>query len=370
MRLREGRRISLIRGVDVRYSAASIDHSETLSIELQFIRFLSGAFFMRRNRVRELCRSMRKATVAVVGDVMLDRYVWGQVERISPEAPVPVIMVAETSVRPGGAANVAWNLFSLGIGARLAGVVGNDGSGRELKALLALKGLPVGSLITDSRRPTTEKIRMIAHSQQVVRADFESAEPLCPQIRGRLLASVTRAIAGASVVIVSDYGKNVVTAEVMDAIRRHCAARKVPILIDPKEGHFSLYRGAFVVTPNKKEAGGFYNRKVRSDADLEFVGRSLLRDLETRAVLVTRGEEGMTLFEEGRKARHFPTRASEVYDVTGAGDTVISVLGAGLAAGATLSEAIELANAAAGIVVRELGTAAVGPAELEAAFAT
>jgi len=247
---------------------------------------------------------MRKARVAVVGDVMLDRYIWGQVERISPEAPVPVITVADSSIRPGGAANVAWNLFSLGLNARLAGVIGNDNSGRDLKALMSGKGLRVGSLTADSRRPTTEKIRMIAHGQQVVRADFESTEALRQQTLVKLLASVKRAISGASVVIVSDYGKCIVTSEVMNVIRRHCAARKVPILIDPKEGHFSLYRGAFAVTPNKNEAGGFYNRKIRNDADLEFVGRSLLDDLEAQAVLITRGEEGMTLFEKGKRVRH------------------------------------------------------------------
>ncbi len=325
---------------------------------------------MRRGRVREICRAMRKATVAVIGDVMLDRYIWGQVERISPEAPVPVIMVANSSVRPGGAANVAWNLFSLGLKARLAGVIGRDNSGKELKALMAGKGLAVGSLVADPRRRTTEKIRMIAHSQQLVRADFESTEALRAKVLQRLLVSVKNALSGASVVVVSDYGKCVVTPEVMDFVRGHCAAKKVPILIDPKEGHFSLYRGAFAVTPNKKEAGGFYNTKIRNEDDLEVVGRSLLRDLEAGAVLVTRGEEGMTLFQEGKRARQFPTRASEVYDVTGAGDTVISVLGAGLAAGATLYESIELANAAAGIVVKELGTAAVRPEELEAAFAS
>ena len=324
---------------------------------------------MRKSRVREICRSMRRASVAVVGDVMLDRYIWGIVERISPEAPVPVVAVAETSIRPGGAANVAWNLASLGVRTRLAGVMGRDGSGGEMKRLMRERGLSPLDLVADPRRPTTEKIRIVAHSQQVVRADFESSEPISGGVLKRLLSAVRDAIAGAKAVIVSDYGKGVVSTEVMDLVRSLCSAARVPFLIDPKEGHFSLYRGAFAVTPNKKEAGGFYNRRIRSEADLEFVGRALLHDLEATAVLVTRGEEGMTLFEGRKRPRHFPTRASEVYDVTGAGDTVISVLAAGLAAGASLHESIELANAAAGIVVRELGTASVGPDELEAAFA-
>ncbi|MFA4949103.1 MAG: PfkB family carbohydrate kinase, partial [Candidatus Krumholzibacteriia bacterium] len=250
----------------------------------------------------------------------------------------------------------------------LAGVIGKDGSGEELKSLLKNKGLSSSSILADPSRPTTEKIRIIAHSQQVVRADFESAEPMRDALLGRLLLAVKKAIAGANAVIVSDYGKGVVTGEVMDLVRKLCGPRDVPFLIDPKEGHFSLYRGAFAVTPNKKEAGGFYNRRIRSDEDLDFVGKSLLRDLEAGAVLITRGEEGMTLFRESARPRHFAARASEVYDVTGAGDTVISVLAAGVAAGGTIHEAIELANAAAGIVIRELGTAAVTSEELEAAF--
>jgi len=315
-----------------------------------------------------MCRAMRRSRVAVVGDIMLDRYIWGSVDRISPEAPVPVVAVRDTTVRPGGAANVAWNLLSLGVRTSLAGVIGKDGSGAELKRLLGDKGLSPASILADPRRPTTEKIRIIAHSQQVVRADFESAEPIRDALLEKLLAAVKRALAGADAVIVSDYGKGVVTGEVMDLVRKLCGRRDVPFLIDPKEGHFPLYRGAFAVTPNKKEAGGFYNRRIRSDEDLDFVGRSLLRDLEAGAVLITRGEEGMTLFRERARPRHFAARASEVYDVTGAGDTVISVLAAGLAAGGTIHEAIELANAAAGIVIRELGTAAVTPEELAAAF--
>ncbi|RJR31361.1 MAG: D-glycero-beta-D-manno-heptose-7-phosphate kinase [Candidatus Latescibacterota bacterium] len=320
---------------------------------------------MRRKRVREICREMKRARVAVVGDLMLDRYIWGQVERISPEAPVPVVAVAETSVRLGGAANVAWNLASLGVRANLAGVVGKDASGGDLRRMLREKGISTASLVADPGRPTTEKIRIVAHNQQVVRADIESGAPFADDAAAKLLAAVRRSIAGVRVVIVSDYGKGVVTPAVMDLLR----ARNMPFLIDPKEGHFSLYRGALAVTPNKKEAGGFYNRKIRTDDELELVGTSLVVDLDAAAVLVTRGEEGMTLFEPRKKPRHFPTRASEVYDVTGAGDTVISVLGAGLAAGATLYESIELANAAAGIVIKELGTAAARAEELEEAFA-
>lgn len=311
---------------------------------------------------------MKGAEVSVIGDLMLDRYIWGQVDRISPEAPVPVVSVEETNVRLGGAANVAWNMASIGCGVRLCGVVGSDAAGRELKKLIEGKNLSADAIVTAGSRVTTEKIRIVAHNQQVVRADFEANEEIGGRNLTRLESSVRRAITGSGAVVVSDYGKGVVSASVMDLVRETAARECVPILVDPKEGHFSLYRGAYMVTPNMKEAGGFYNRRIRTERELDEVGRSLLADLEAEEVLVTRGEEGMTLFSRGKKPRHFPTRASEVYDVTGAGDTVISLLAAALAAGASIYQAIELANAAAGIVIRELGTAVVSSQEIIEVF--
>jgi D-beta-D-heptose 7-phosphate kinase/D-beta-D-heptose 1-phosphate adenosyltransferase len=311
---------------------------------------------------------MERASVAVIGDLMLDRYIWGQVERISPEAPVPVVAVENTNVRPGGAANVAWNLASLGLDVRLVGVLGNDPAAREVRSIIVDNGLSPRFLVSDRARITTEKIRIIAHNQQVVRADFESNDEIGRGLLTRLFTAVKKAVSNAGAVVVSDYGKGVVSAAVMDRLRKLCSVTGTPILVDPKEGHFSLYRGAYVVTPNKNEAGSFYNKKIRTPGDLDAVGCSLLEDLEAEAVLITRGEEGMTLFQAGKPSRHFPTRASEVYDVTGAGDTVISVLAAGIASGASLYDAIELANTAAGIVIRELGTAAVSPEELISAF--
>ncbi len=325
---------------------------------------------MRRRTAKKICAAMRNSRVAVIGDIMLDRYIWGQVERISPEAPVPVVAVERTNVRPGGAANVAWNLIALGSQARLVGLVGRDQQAREIKKIIEGNGIPTGFLVADGGRVTTEKMRIVAHSQQVVRADFETNAEIDGRVLGRLLAAAGRAVANAGAVVVSDYGKGVVSAPVMDMLRERCSAAGIPVLVDPKEGHFSLYRGAYAVTPNKSEAGGFYNERIRSEEDLERVGRSLLRDLETRFVLITRGEDGMTLFEKGRASHHVPTRASEVYDVTGAGDTVISVLAAAIAAGASITDAIELANAAAGVVIREIGTAAVTADELVTAFHT
>ena len=280
---------------------------------------------MKRRKARQICRAIGKSSVAVVGDLMLDRYFWGRVDRISPEAPVPVVNVERTGVRPGGAANVAWNLVSLGCDARLASVIGRDPQGVEAKKLLREMKIPTGYIMADGGRVTTEKIRILAHSQQVVRADFETGAELKGSALGRLKTSVKKAVSGAGAVVVSDYGKGVVSMAVMDTLREICGD-SIPIIIDPKVGHFPLYKGAWAVTPNLNEAGAFYNVRISGKKQLEKVGSSLLSDLEAKAVLITRGEEGMSLFEKGKASRHFPTRASEVYDVTGAGDTVISVL--------------------------------------------
>ncbi len=299
---------------------------------------------------------------------MLDKYFWGQVERISPEAPVPVVSVERTNVRPGGAANVAWNLISLGCTPRLVSILGRDQQAKEIRRLLSEQGISTDHIVSDPKRVTTEKIRIVAHHQQVVRADFESGEGLSRKVTGRVCSAVRKAVTGAGAVIISDYGKGVVSMGVMDAVRDACRSEDIPLLVDPKEGHFDLYRNAWGLTPNLAEAGDFYNIKIRTGEELDFVGRSLLNDLEAKAVLITRGEQGMTLYEHRKDPRHFPTMASEVYDVTGAGDTVISVLAAGLAAKASIYDSIELANAAAGIVVRELGTATVSREELAGAF--
>lgn len=323
---------------------------------------------MDQNRFYEISKSIGSSSVAVIGDVMLDVYYWGLVDRISPEAPVPVVKVEKTDSRPGGAANVACNLVSLGCEAPLVGLVGAGQRDEELVGFMEGLGIDTGYLLRDGSRSTTEKIRIVAHNQQVVRADFETEGDISGEVLEKILRLSEKAVEGAGAVVISDYGKGMVTAGLMDHVRSICGETGVPILVDPKEGHFSLYRGAFIITPNKKEAGGFYNRRIKSEEDLLNIGGSLIRDLEAHAVLITRGEEGMTLFREDREPADFPTMASEVYDVTGAGDTVISVLAAAIAAGAEIEEGIELANEAAGIVVREIGTAAVTLKELAARF--
>lgn len=323
---------------------------------------------MNQERLNEIAGAIENSTVAVIGDIMLDRYYWGLVERISPEAPVPVVKVGKTNVRLGGAANVAWNLVSLGVKTSLVGVLSNEPRGKELKNLIKKLGVKTDCLVEDKSRVTTEKIRIVAHNQQVVRADFESEGNIEGKILDKLLVMVEKVLEDVGAVVISDYGKGVVTEKLMEKVRHLCTAKSIPILVDPKEKHFSLYHGCYIVTPNQNEAGGFYNRRIKSEKDLVEVGESLLRDLDSKAVLITRGEEGMTLFCRDKKLRHFPTMASGVYDVTGAGDTVISVLAAALAAKTGLEESIELANMAAGLVVQELGTAAVTVKELVSSF--
>ncbi len=323
---------------------------------------------MNAERLSEIASGIKEASVAVIGDLMLDVYYWGLVERISPEAPVPVVRVEKTDARVGGAANVAYNLVSLGCRAPLVGVVGAVSAEDRLVNLMEKLGIERKYLVEDRSRKTTEKIRVVAHNQQVVRADFETDGKIGAEVLEKLLVIVDEVLRISDAAIISDYGKGVVNENLMNHVRKRCSDRGVPILVDPKEGHFSLYRGAYAVTPNKAEAGGFYGRRIRTEEDMVEVGESLLGDLEARAILLTRGEEGMTLFRKGHNPEHFPTLASEVYDVTGAGDTVISVLGASVAAGATLEESIELANVAAGIVVRELGTASVTIEEISAYF--
>ena len=295
--------------------------------------------------------------VAVLGDCMLDRYLWGRVERISPEAPVPVVEVERESSALGGAGNVAANLCALGAEPLLLGVVGEDDEGRRLREAFAARGLDLGGVVTDATRPTTVKTRIVAHAQQVVRADRESRADLSGAALARLLEVVERELPGCEGLVVSDYGKGVIhpgtLAPALGAARRAGYA----VSVDPKESHIDAYRGVSILTPNQKEAGWAQGRRVTDEASLMEVGWGLQQRLDAVAVLVTRGADGMSLFERGGRYTHLPTVAREVYDVTGAGDTVVSVVALALAAGADFPAACLLANHAAGIVIREVGTA-------------
>jgi D-glycero-beta-D-manno-heptose-7-phosphate kinase len=317
-----------------------------------------------RRRAQALLRSFTGCRILVVGDVMLDEFVWGRVARISPEAPVPVVEVMGQSFHLGGAGNVAANVRALGGQAVVAGVVGRDVAGDRVRESLRLAGVEDALAVAEDDRPTTLKTRIIAHHQQVVRADRERADEVDTALEKAVLAGAERALRGVSAIVVSDYQKGVVTARLMKALLARARRRRLPVLVDPKVRHFARYRGADLVTPNQLEAEQASGIRIRDEADLRAAGERILRLLSCRAVLVTRGEHGMSLFPRGGRPVHVPTAAREVFDVTGAGDTVIATLGLSLGAGARLPEAAVLANFAAGVAVGKLGTATASPAEV------
>lgn len=307
---------------------------------------------------------MRGRRVLVLGDVMLDEFVWGRVSRISPEAPVPVVAVESKSDHIGGAGNVAVNVRSLGGDAVLAGVVGQDAAGARVREALAATGVVSRLVDAGAERRTTLKTRIVAHGQQVVRADLEDTTDLPKTLEDALVESVRRELAGVQALVVSDYQKGVVTAGLLRRVLPLARRRGVPVLVDPKPRHFRLYRGAHVVTPNQLEAEQVTGMRLGGHEQLAAAGRRILALLRCRAVLVTRGEHGMSLFERGRPPLHVDAAAREVYDVTGAGDSVIAALALAIAAGASLAEGAALANAAASVVVGKLGTAQATPAEV------
>lgn len=311
-----------------------------------------------------LLERIRGEAVAVVGDLMLDRFVWGKVSRISPEAPVPVVEVERESFHLGGAANVARNLASLGVKPLLLGVVGEDEASTQLRTALRDRGLSDDAVLTDGARRTTVKTRIIAGSQQVVRADWESVDDLSAEMESRSIDALTAIVEGARALVLSDYAKGTLTPRIIDHALALAKARAIPVLVDPKLRHYRLYQGVTLVTPNLHEAERFAGLAIHGEEDIAAAARSILDELGCRAVLITRGEHGMTLFESAESPLHIPTVAREVFDVSGAGDTVIAAAALALAAGATLPEAAELANRAAGVVVGKLGTATVEPNEL------
>ena len=322
---------------------------------------------LTHKRARALLRAMRGKRILVLGDVMLDEFLWGRVRRISPEAPVPVVEIQRESFHVGGAGNVARNVRSLHGAAVLAGVVGHDAAGTRLREELRAAGVEDALVDASGGRPTTLKTRIIAHNQQVCRADREAADEIPPALEVALLARVRAVIRQVDAVVVSDYQKGVVTRCVMKALLAAARRVKLPVLVDPKVRHLAFYRGAAVVTPNQNEAEQATGTRIRTDADLRSVGERILKIIGCDAALITRGELGMSLFERGRRPVHIATAAREVFDVTGAGDTVIATLALALCAGARLPEAAALANAAAGIVVGKLGTATTSGDEILAA---
>ncbi len=325
---------------------------------------MSAAANLSVARARRALARFPKATVLVVGDLILDEFIWGKVSRISPEAPVPVVQVVSHSSMPGGAANVAHNVRALGGQAVVVGVVGRDRSGETLLEELRLRQMHVDGVLVDESRPTTIKTRVIAHHQQVVRVDTETAAPLDRRMDEALLASLRAQVPHVDAVIIEDYGKGVITRrllrELIPLARRHRTA----ILVDPKEEHLDDYRGVTAITPNRQEAGQAVGRVLESEAAIDRAAKELLRRLRAEAVLITLGEDGMCLLEQGGRRTRIPTVAQEVFDVAGAGDTVIAAFALGLAAGVAMPEAARIANYAAGIVVGKVGTAVTTPQEL------
>ncbi|MBI3977220.1 MAG: D-glycero-beta-D-manno-heptose-7-phosphate kinase [Chloroflexi bacterium] len=302
--------------------------------------------------------------ILVVGDLMLDEWVWGRVNRISPEAPIPVVDVQSVTYTPGGACNVATNLVALGGRPVLLGVVGDDDAGRRLCDELARRQVSPDRVVVDGGRPTTLKTRIVAHSQQMVRADRESRRPVDGALRQRLVDGVLGALADVQVVLLSDYAKGVLAAEVVAAVVGASRQAGVPVVVDPKGSDYSRYRGASVITPNQHEAAQASRIDLDGEEALHAAGRRLLETVDCAAVLITRGEDGMALFEREGRVTMLPTYAREVYDVTGAGDTAVATLALALAAGADHVEAAKLANHAAGVVVGKVGTATLSQTEL------
>jgi len=318
--------------------------------------------------IGKLVQKFKKTTLLVVGDIMIDEFIWGTVSRISPEAPVPVVAVTHENLMLGGAANVVHNVHSLGGRVLLAGLVGDDQMGEKIKGLLAEQKIDRGGLVVEAGRPTTVKTRIIAHSQQVVRFDRESQDPISTQSQERLLDYIDTHWDKADGVIIADYGKGLIIPDLMDFIMNKKRGDGKLVAVDPKVNNFAFYTGATILTPNRYEAEAAASKEIRDEESLMEVGNQLLERFASQAILITRGEEGMVLFGRDGAVIAVPTMAKEVYDVTGAGDTVISALTLALAAGSTFPEAAVVANYAAGIVVGKVGTATVTPDELKKAL--
>ena len=346
------------------------------------------------HRLKRLVPRLRGKRIGVVGDLMLDRYLWGTASRLSPEAAVPVVDFVEQSECLGGAGNVAANLSAVGARVEVFGVIGGeaaagDEAGSALRECLRAADINGKGVLTDAKRVTTVKTRIIARHQQVVRVDRERREPLRPEMEGRLLRALVAALKRLDALVLSDYDKGLITDDFADRVLSACHRLGVPVFVKPKTSRLYAYRGARAIVCNAKEAGFFVTRSLADEKSLEEAGRALLAHFGCGAVLITQGERGMTLFEESTPRHlHIPATGFEVtyarvgqpgvdrgatgrqvFDVTGAGDTVLSVLALAAAAGASLPDAAMLANTAAGVVVSKLGTASVTPQELLHALA-
>lgn len=320
---------------------------------------------LAKKRLNEILNGIEGKRILVIGDVMLDVYIWGAVERISPEAPVPVVEVEGETKRLGGAGNVAANVRAIGAKPILISLVGQDDDGDYLIKFMKSSGISPDNILRNSDRKTTVKSRIIAHSQQVVRVDRESPHNVAnDELASLIKRSIDVIENGIDGVIISDYGKGVIAPELLTVLLPACREHNIFVAVDPKEMNFPLYRNISTITPNTKEAGAAVGFPVKSEDDVLEAGKALIEKLNADSVLITRGEEGMSLFTADGSGYHLPTLAREVFDVTGAGDTVISVLTSAYVGGATLREAAIVANYAAGVVVGELGAATVSPDDI------
>jgi len=315
-------------------------------------------------KMNDMGRLFRNSKIIVVGDLILDRFISGSVKRISPEAPVPVVEVVSERSALGGAANVANNIKALGGKPMLIGMVGDDGFGKEFVFILKKSGLDCGGIVMRKNGTTIVKTRVMAHHQQVVRVDREKAEKIPPSFLDKIKKAIEKNIRGAKAIVVSDYAKGTFSRELLKWIGDKAREKKIPYIVDPKPANFP-YPGATVVTPNRGEAQGFLNKPVKSGEIASFA-KELLSKTDWKAVLLTLGDEGMALCERGSsKVEMIPAKVREVYDVTGAGDTVVAVMSLALGAGLSFRESALLANSAASVVVGKLGTATCSLEELK-----
>jgi D-beta-D-heptose 7-phosphate kinase/D-beta-D-heptose 1-phosphate adenosyltransferase len=318
----------------------------------------------QRETLERLVRSFAEARILVIGDIMVDRFIWGKVSRISPEAPVPVVLVDKETFLFGGAANVVHNIHTLGGSVSLCGVVGDDDLGQRILKGLKEVGVQTDGIFVEQGRQTTVKTRVIAHQQQVVRIDRETTDHLKRSTLRDVLNFIHDHMKDFDSIVLSDYGKGLLTRGLIRSLIKKARQTKTCVLVDPKVKNFFSYRGASVITPNTTEASAASGMAITDLPSLKRTGRVLLRRLRCDILLVTRGEEGMAVFEPHKEPFLVPTVAKEVYDVTGAGDTVIGTMALALASGASTRAAANLANYAAGIVVGKVGTATVDREEL------
>jgi D-beta-D-heptose 7-phosphate kinase/D-beta-D-heptose 1-phosphate adenosyltransferase len=309
-------------------------------------------------KMTEIVSGFKHKRILVLGDLMMDKYIWGHVSRISPEAPIPVVVAKNDSSCLGGAGNVGHNLQSLGATPILTGIVGEDKEGEWIRDTV---GDSRGIFISHNR-PTTVKTRVIAHHQHVVRVDMEEKEPISPKLTDEIYRFIQNEKFDG--LIISDYNKGIITEPLLQKVLLFAQQKKLPVFVDPKVEHFHYFSPVTLITPNHLEAESVVHHACRSDKEVEKAGETILSKISTAYLILKRGEQGLSVFERGKKALHVPTLAHEVYDVTGAGDTVIAVSSLALLAGTTIQAAAMLANIAAGIVVGKLGTATLTSPEL------